>query len=214
MKFALLLSVFCCANLAVASRILFLFPSPSKSHLIVVKGLSTTLAERGHDVTVVSPYPLDKPMKNYRDIKVEIPDDMTELSSQQLKNPGGNLFKMFPRLLKNLFTMGDEMLSSPEFRKVMNEEKFDLVVIGMFFNNYLLGVGDHFKCPTIMLSVSGAMTQTNLLVGNPLSITSVRHPFFQSDVKTFGDRLKNFLIHGGDFALNAYNNHLQKQRYE
>lgn len=180
-----------------------------------MKGLSTTLAERGHDVTVVSPFPLDKPMKNYRDVKVEIPADMHELSSMMVTKPNGNLFVMLPRLLSNIFTMGNNMLKSPEFQKIMKEEKFDLVIIGMFFNTYMLGVGDHFKCPTMILSVTGAMTMTNVLVGNPLAVTSTRHIFFSnSDVKTFSDRMRNFVIHGTDFAMKAYVDYLQKKNYE
>lgn len=214
MKFATLCFIISMSGLSTSSRILFLFPSPSKSHLIVVKGLSTTLAERGHEVTVVSPFPLDKPMKNYRDIKVEVPEDMTNLQSSMVTEPNKNILKMFPRLIRNLFEMGNGMFQIQEFKKVMEEEKFDLVVIGMFFNNYLLGAGDHFKCPTIMLSVSGPMTFTNLLMGNPLEVSAVRHAMSKSKLDTFVDRLKNFLLHGGDFAMLAYMNYYQKKNYE
>lgn len=207
--------ILCTANYSSASRILFLFPSPSKSHLIVVQGLSTTLAEqRGHDVTVVSPFPLDKPMKNYRDIKLTVPQDMTELSKEMTTAPDVNIWTRFPRLLRNLFVMGNSMIKSPQFEKMMAEEKFDLVVIGMFFNDYLLGIGDHFKCPTIMLSVGGAMTMTNILVGNPLSVEAVRHKFLSTDVITFTDRVKNFMMHGIDFIMMAYLNRAQKLNYE
>lgn len=117
-------------------------------------------------------------------------------------------------LLDSLVTMANTMLNSTEFKKIMVEEKFDLVVIGMFFNNYLLGVGDHFKCPTMMLSVSGAMTFTNLLMGNPLGVSSVRHMFMNNDVKTFKDRVVNFVIHGVDYGLKAYMNYLMQTNYE
>ena len=208
----LLLVALCCSEFATASRILFLFPTPSKSHVIVVKALATTLAERGHDVTVASPFPLEKPMKNYRDIEVEIPDEYHAFSKSMVSKP--NLFKMFPLLLSSLFTLGNGMLNNQEFQKMMNEEKFDLVVIGMFFNNYLLGIGDHFKCPTIMLSVSAPTTFTNRLMGNPLGVESIRHPFFEANVKTFFGRLKNFVFYGGDFLMIAYETHLQKKNYE
>lgn len=208
----LFLVVLLSANYAVASRILFLFPTPSKSHTIVLKGLSTTLAERGHDVTVVSPFPLEAPMKNYRDIKVEVPEDFHQLSRDMITRP--NFFKTFPRFISNLFDMANGMIKVPEFQKLMTEEKFDLVVIGMFFNHFLLGFGDHFKCPTIMLSSSGPMTMTNVLTGNPLGVTSVQHLFADADVKTFFGRVKNFMMYGGDFLMMAYNNYLQKKYYE
>lgn len=165
-------------------------------------------------MTVVSPFPLDEPMKNYRDIKVEIPQDMLDLSSLMVTQPNPNLFKLMPRLMSNVFAMGNGMLQMPEFKKLMNEEKFDLVVIGMFFNNYLLGVGDHFKCPTIMLSVSGAMTFTNLLVGNPLSVAAVKHKMLNGELETFADRLKNFVRYCGDFVMLAFLEYQQRKNYE
>lgn len=44
----------------------------SQSHIIVGKALYTELAKQGHDVTVISTFPLDKPLKNYRDIHVPL----------------------------------------------------------------------------------------------------------------------------------------------
>lgn len=52
-------------------KILGVFPSMSKSHFIVGSALMRGLAEAGHEVTVLSPYPLSKPLKNYRDIDVQ-----------------------------------------------------------------------------------------------------------------------------------------------
>lgn len=204
----------CCSSFSAASRILFLFPSPSKSHLIVVKGLSTFLAEQGHDVTVVSPFPLEKPMKNYRDIDVEVPDDMTKFSSEMVSDPNKKKFSLITRLMENCFVMGNGMLNKPEFRKLMDEEKFDLVIIGTFFNNYLLGIGEHFKCPTILLSVSGAKAYSHLMVGNPLAVASVGHMIFGTNVDTFAGRVKTFLVYGIDFLMRAYYDYEQKKNYK
>lgn len=59
-----------------SARILLVHPSPSKSHLIVSKALMKELASRGHDVTVISSFPLEKPMKNYRDIYVPLQESI------------------------------------------------------------------------------------------------------------------------------------------
>lgn len=42
----------------------------SKSHFIVGSALLKGLVEQGHEVTVISPFPLKKPMKNYHDVPV------------------------------------------------------------------------------------------------------------------------------------------------
>jgi glucuronosyltransferase len=196
-----------------ASKILFLFPTPSKSHLIVVDGLSTTLAERGHDVTVISPFPMSKKMKNYRDIVSPMGDDAKALINEMVSNPNESMIKKFPRMFKAVGEMGTDMMDMPEFKKIMRKEKFDLVIIGMFFNNYLLGVGDHFKCPTMMLSVNKAITWTNLLFGNPFSVSVVPH-MRMSKIDGFKDRVFNFVAIGFDLAMVQYMNYLQKSIYE
>jgi glucuronosyltransferase len=52
------------------AKILGLFPFPARSHLIVHRALMFELASRGHQVTVVSPFPENKPIANYTDIAV------------------------------------------------------------------------------------------------------------------------------------------------
>lgn len=54
-----------------SSKILMLFPSPSRSHLIVTQAITQELARRGHSVTIVSSFPLDKPLMNHNDIFIE-----------------------------------------------------------------------------------------------------------------------------------------------
>jgi len=51
-----------------ASRILGVFPYPSPSHMTVFSALTKELARRGHELVVVSPYPLAKQMANYTDV--------------------------------------------------------------------------------------------------------------------------------------------------
>lgn len=43
----------------------------ARSHFIVGSALMKSLAEKGHEVYVISPFPLSKPIKNYYDIPLE-----------------------------------------------------------------------------------------------------------------------------------------------
>jgi glucuronosyltransferase len=52
------------------ARILGLFPIPSKSHFTVSSALVKELANRGHQVTVLSPFPEKSPTPNYTDIVI------------------------------------------------------------------------------------------------------------------------------------------------
>lgn len=55
-----------------SSKILVVHTTPSPSHLIVGKALYKELAIRGHDLTVINTFPLEKPLKNYREINIPI----------------------------------------------------------------------------------------------------------------------------------------------
>lgn len=59
------------------SRILVVHTTPTASHLIVGKALYKELAIRGHEVTVITTYPLETPLKNYRDIQIPISQEVT-----------------------------------------------------------------------------------------------------------------------------------------
>lgn len=51
-------------------KILGIFHTHSKSHYIAGGALMKGLAEKGHDVTVISPFPQEKPLANFHDVTV------------------------------------------------------------------------------------------------------------------------------------------------
>lgn len=131
-----------------SAKILVLFPSPSKSHLIVTKALTQELAVQGHEVTVFSQFPLGKKLDNYRDIKVDADDKFEELMNYAMKNSGSilTMLKKAPEVIQSITIGGEATLNHPELKRMMEHESFDLVIVGFFMTNFLLGVGDHFKC--------------------------------------------------------------------
>lgn len=62
--------VVCLLHSASAYKILGVLHFSAKSHFIVGSALMKGLIEKGHEVTVISPFPLKKPIKNYHDIPV------------------------------------------------------------------------------------------------------------------------------------------------
>lgn len=44
---------------------------PAPSHFFVGFRLMKELADRGHEVSVINPYPRETPIKNYRDVSVK-----------------------------------------------------------------------------------------------------------------------------------------------
>lgn len=216
MKFILFSAILLIAcEIAFASKILFLFPTPSKSHVLVAQGLSTSLAEKGHEVTFFSSYPLSKPMKNYRDFKTFLSEEADEQKEDMVKNPNQSKIKGFSKIQKITSDMAEKMLAMPEFKKILVEEKFDLLIVGIFFNNYLLAFGDHFKCPTMILSVAGAFSSTNKMMGNPDGVSAVPHMMsgLSAPMNFFG-RLKTFLLTGAEMAMMSWMEQTQKKFYK
>jgi hypothetical protein len=201
-----------------ASRILFIFPTPSKSHMIIAHSMATTLAERGHDVTMLSAFKLGKSVENFREILVPFDDEVLKKKMQEIfENPNQSIFKSLSWILNLNVDLSNKAIQLPEFQKVLKDEKFDLVIIGMFFNNFLLGFGDHFKCPTVMLSTASHMSITNSITGNPAEINAVpsMHMIPVDPTKmTFLERMQNFLMNGGELLMSAYINNRMKITYE
>lgn len=52
-------------------NILGIFHFPSQSHHILGSTLLKELARRGHNVTMISPFPFDEKIPNYTDVKLE-----------------------------------------------------------------------------------------------------------------------------------------------
>lgn len=210
---ASVLLIFIAINSLEASRILFLFPTPSKSHVIIARALSTALAEKGHDVTLMSPFTVKSSLKNHREIFLELGQGTFGQMNKLMRNPSNNFLTM----MQATIGISKEMAKDTMQSKVMNDimkEKFDLLVIGMAFSNFLLGLTEHFNCPSIMLSVQRHLSFTNLIIGNPLSINTAPHFQVAKHNMNFIDRVKNFLLYGGDLLMYEFVNYHQKVIYE
>lgn len=200
-------------SISSASRILFLFPTPSKSHMVIVHSLSKTLAERGHEVTVVSPFPLDERIKNHREIQTPVPSNVQNLVNKLVKDSSDEFFITMIRFVFGMVDMGYQSVQSEEFKKILNE-KFDLLIIGMTYHNFLLGFGDHFKCPTAVLSVQKHFSTTTELVGNPYEPHAVPNYFLKEKEMTFIWRVKNFLMDAFELLMIRLASYYQKITYK
>lgn len=197
------------------SRILVLYPTISKSHVIPLQTLSLALAERGHDITFVSTYPLNKQVNNYRDIKIPFDEADKEFLSEIAKDPKGKGFMyMFPRLTSLIYRLGNETLQMKEMRRLMNEEKFDVVILGYFLTEFMLGVADHLHCPSILFSPAGTFPAIMQALGNPLGTSATPHILVPLKKMDFVGRLKTFLITAVEQVGLRYLNYRARQVYE
>lgn len=205
------------SGISEGSRILIYYPTIGKSHVLPLQALAKTLAERNHEITFASPFPLSKPMKNYRDITLQYNDAAAaSFVSQVTKNPKSfSILDMIQKWPQFFFNFGNETLQSSEIHKLMREEQFDLLITGFLFTDFSLGLADHFKCPSIVFSHNGgSFWMLNQMVGNPTSVSAVPSFLVGGQMTSFIDRLKNFLMIGFEVVMAEYMKYRSKQIYE
>ncbi|XP_070504995.1 UDP-glycosyltransferase UGT5-like [Chironomus tepperi] len=177
-----------------AYRILGVFPTRCKSHFAIGHSVMKTLAEAGHEVHVVSPFPQKSPIDNYHDIFLDYGDD-------------GNLFDMFDtadwspfEMINFLSGFGEFManftLSHPNLQDIMNKKiKFDAVIAELFGVEAIFGLGSHLNCPVITLATFGSSKWTNDLTRTPMPYSYVPHNFVKfSENMNFYERTYNMLV--------------------
>lgn len=116
---------------------------------------------------------------------------------------GENFFKHFATLLKSTTGRTSEILRSPTM-KAIKKEQFDLVVFGLFVNDFQIGLAHHFNCPSVVVSVFPAAKLIRDYVGNPDEFSSVPHLFIGSNERmTFTQRLLNVIFAGIEMFFTA-----------
>ncbi|KAH8383515.1 hypothetical protein KR009_009066 [Drosophila setifemur] len=165
-----------------SSNILGLFPSLSPSHLIIQMSAAKVLAERGHNVTVVT---VLKPIVTHKNINlIQVP--LSKEDAQQMSDTVGAMTKsdnsnLVLSMFRNAGQMGfmfqkmSDVLKDPKVQDLyLNRgNKFDLVISGYFMNDYQLGFARKVNAPVIVLATMLPNQILNGLIGNPMELSYV-----------------------------------------
>ncbi|KAK8397728.1 hypothetical protein O3P69_004484 [Scylla paramamosain] len=140
-----------------ASKVLVLTPISSKSHKNFYMGIINALAARGHQITILTPYKASKVHQNVQEVV---------LPQMELTNFIPNLFTSgkfsgpFQLSLKAP-QMCNDALADPKTQNLL-KEKYDLIMLGMFFSDCLLSIVHQMKVPYVYLcpaALHGPMAQ-------------------------------------------------------
>ncbi|XP_067012645.2 UDP-glycosyltransferase UGT5 [Anabrus simplex] len=183
------------AHLASCARILGVFPHIGKSHFDVFEPLMKTLAERGHEVSVLSHFPLSNPPANYTNLSVKgsfvgfSPTGQVKMNESYGESGLMNSVK-----LSQIGVASCELvLSHPNAQRLIHsKEKFDLIITELFNTDCFLGFVHKFQAPHVALSSCVLMPWSNHRFANPDNpsyIPVVFHHF--SDKMSFTERLMN-----------------------
>ncbi|KAK3925715.1 UDP-glucosyltransferase 2 [Frankliniella fusca] len=135
-----------------AYRVLGMFPFNGRSHNIMFKALMEALADRGHEVYMLSPFPQKKPRANYTDLDVskQFPSLVNGLTYEQMSSLGR---------MKIVQIIGEfsgaslcrSTFETQHFKDVMSGKhgKFDVVFTEIFGSDCFTAVAHKLKVPLI-----------------------------------------------------------------
>ncbi|KAF4519856.1 UDP-glycosyltransferase-14 [Ephemera danica] len=173
-----------------SARILVLLGFGSKSHNHGINAVSSELASKGHELTVVTAYPIKDPPDRYKQIDVPIARQYIN-SFNLVEHLERNMFDKISYLWTISATLCPDMLRMPEIRNLL-KEKFDLVMVSVFFNDCFIPFAHHNKAPLILFSSTGLHSWVALNLGHPEPTSYVPNLFLPfSDKMSFFERMIN-----------------------
>ncbi|XP_076628225.1 UDP-glycosyltransferase UGT5 [Colletes latitarsis] len=147
-------------------KILAIFGHMGKSHFDVFKPLLEELARRGHELTVASHFPRTQkaiaaePLPNYKDVSLVDEKVQVFVNVVDLRNMTDSVFNVVKNLY-SLYMMGDLScdigLRNTELKKVVESEKFDLVLTENFNTNCFMPVVHKTGAPFVQISTHQLM---------------------------------------------------------
>uniref|UniRef100_A0A1B0GEE6 Uncharacterized protein n=1 Tax=Glossina morsitans morsitans TaxID=37546 RepID=A0A1B0GEE6_GLOMM len=169
----------------------------SKSHYIVGSSLLKALANKGHEVTVVTSFTEQKPIKNYNEIPLKsVLKIMDKKTDELLETNKNSLLTNIVSFHQTGLRLTDIVLNDPNVQSLMtSNQTFDAVICEVFLGEALYGLSEHFKAPLIGLGTFGAISWNTDMVGSPSPPSYVPYPLLPlTDHMSFWERLENLAV--------------------
>ncbi|XP_017083904.2 uncharacterized protein LOC108116482 [Drosophila eugracilis] len=165
----LALLLVCLLSCVSAYNYLMVLHTAARSHYHVGSALAKGLANAGHQVTIISPFELKKPIKNIKDVQVKsILAVMQERMANLLESSKEPIIKQIIEFHEMGLSLTERLLSEPIVTELMkSNQTFDAVISEVFLNEAHFGFAEHFKAPLIGLGTFGAISWNTDLVGSP-----------------------------------------------
>ncbi|CAH1164481.1 unnamed protein product [Phaedon cochleariae] len=161
-----------------SSRILAFPEFPSHSHHVIFNPIWRELSLRGHQVTVITPNPMNDPtLSNLTEIDVGSAYEVVR-KKDFVKNmaKGRFIVKRLLFLHKMLSDCMEEEMQHEEFQQLLRlpSDHFDLLIV-QTMHPLVYAIGAKFKAPIVGVSSMGVFPNSHDVIGNPT------HPVLSPD---------------------------------
>ena len=192
------LAALLCCSFANGLRILGVFPLNGKSHWVMAESLMTSLAERGHQVDVVTHFPMKKPIPNYTDISVagSLETVVNNMFAENVTKFNSHNMKV---LVQTAGTKTCKLLGLPKIQQLIKnppkDPPYDVVIVELFLAPCFLAFGRHLNTSLVGMVTSDFHDWLRDKTGNPNNPSFMPSLFsvFGSRM-TFWDRLSNTML--------------------
>lgn len=208
-----------CAN------ILGIFTVPMASHTIVHLSVAKVLAERGHNLTIVTLFDLPVRHKDFTVIQVppskEDEQQLNEAIGEATASASKGFLAAFlnaPNFFNILLRIMENAIRDPRVKALYEnkDNKFDLMISGYLQNDFQLGIARKLKVPVIAAFPQQPLEFIASVVGNPSSLSSVPGMLTaveKGKVMSLGQRFLEVLFSWGHSAVQKLTEHGNRQRY-
>lgn len=169
-----LLIMFACAMVLATCdgyRILAVYPFNGKSHFIMFEQLNKALARKGHQVDVVSTFPLKKPYPNYNDIIV-LPTARDFMNNMTYEEVYSMIKSSTSRAVATI--AGNDVcenLNNPKVQDLIRnppkDPPYDLVILEVFGAHCYAILSEILKVPLVGVSSAALYPWHHSYIGNP-----------------------------------------------
>ncbi|XP_050424431.1 UDP-glycosyltransferase UGT5-like [Adelges cooleyi] len=177
-------------------NVLAFLPTKARSHYAAFEPLLKELAVRGHNVTVLSPFPLENPPATYHHLQVELDVDdsiVNPLNAAKTINTLLIPFKTWSKWPR--FT--EKVISKPSVQNLIHSKdlNFDLVIFENFNHECFVTMGHKFQAPVVQIIPAVPNAGTARWHGNPYIGSYIPEILSGlSDHMTFAERLTNTVL--------------------
>lgn len=179
-------------------NILGIFPHSGKSHMVAFSPLMQGLAEKGHNVTVISYFPLEKSFPNYNDVDLndKIPEETFTINMTNVHLSKWTQIGIPFLLIKLAEKNCVKGLNSEGVRNFLHTKpKIDVIIVEMFNSDCFLSFSDKLSAPVVGVSSSPIFYWYQNRFGNPSHTGYIPNNLLTySDRMTFFERVGNTLV--------------------
>ncbi|XP_023174938.2 UDP-glucuronosyltransferase 2B15-like [Drosophila hydei] len=188
------------------ANILAVFSCPSASHLIVEMSMAKVLAENGHNVTVITSLKPHVTHKNLNLIYVPLTEEerkayeasIAGMAERDNSDLIAAVFRMRKELLA-MFNKSRDVMKDPRVKDLYEnkDNKFDLVMVGYFFNSFQIGIAQKLKVPVVLVTSMFQSDLFNPMLGDIQTeayVPTMGISLEQGQSMSFGQRLTNYIF--------------------